>query len=141
MVSTLHKIAFQIAAGLTFQVGAAMAATQPQKDVARQMGCAVHLTGLDLIERRIEAGSVPGLYERSTRFDEARRYFNIQAVKHEKPEALVAKAAGYADGLRHKYAGQADWVEAALDEATDNANKCYIYHDEKVVLPRSRIQP
>ena len=122
-------------------MGTASAAPQPQKDVERQMECSVHLTGLDLIERRIEAGSVPGLFERSTRFDEARRYFNIQAMKREKPEALVGKAAGYADGLRRKYAGQDDWVEAALDEATANANACYIYHDEKVVLPRSRSGP
>lgn len=141
MVSTLYKIAFQVAAGLAIQIGVASASPQPQKEVARQMECSVHLTGLDLIERRIEAGSVPGLFERSTRFDEARRYFNIQAVKREKPEALVAKAAGYADGLRQKYAGHADWVDAALDEATANANACYIYHDEKVVLPRLRSQP
>jgi hypothetical protein len=141
MASRFYKIAFQVAAGVAVQVGTALPAQAVTPTAQRQMECAVRLSGLDLIERRIEAASAPGLFERTTRFDEARRYFNLQAVKRKTPEALMTEIEAYADGLRQKYRGQADGVEATHNEATAYANHCYIYHDETVVLPRSRFIP
>lgn len=140
MTSHLHKLAFQIVAATALQLGSG-AAVHASTPMERQTECAVKLSGLDLIERRIAAASDPGLFERSTRFDEARGFFNRQAVQRYQPKELMERVESYADGLRQKYRGQPDGLEATLKEATAYANHCYIYYDESVVVPRSRPDP
>ncbi len=133
-------MAFQVVAGVALQLGSG-AAVQAATPTEHQLDCSIKLSGLELIERRIAASSDPGLFERSTRFDEARGYFNRQAAQKVKPEDLMTQVETYTESLRQKYRGQADGLDAALNEATAYANHCYIYYDETVVVPRSRVAP